>query len=73
MARKQSLDPKKVRGISVLVACDVCQERGRLPGGRYKSQGEVVNCPCCDGRRVVSETITLSMLCKLLEGEKRRG
>ena len=61
-------DPTTVRGVRVLVACDYCHEKGRLPGGKYKSQGEVVDCPVCNGRKMVEETITLSMLYDLLNG-----
>lgn len=69
MTDEKKLDPTKVRGIRVLVACDSCDERGWVRGGPYAAQGEVIRCPRCNGNRMVAQTITLSALCDLLEKE----
>lgn len=73
MAKSTSLDPKTVRGVNVLVACEFCKEQGRLPGGKYQAQGEVIDCPVCEGRRTVSKTITLALLRDLLRLPRGRG
>lgn len=65
-ANPTALDPKKVRGVNVLVACEFCKEQGRLPGGKYQAQGEVIDCPVCAGRRTVPKMITLALLRDLL-------
>ena len=67
---EEAFDPDTVRGIRVLVACDWCKEKGSVPGGQYKSQGEVVPCPICGGHRVEEKTISLAMLKALLENEE---
>lgn len=56
-----------VRGIRVLVACEYCKEKGRVPGGRYRAQGEVIKCPVCDGTRSRPVAISLSELRDLLQ------
>jgi len=39
-----------IRGVIVQITCDYCKGERRLPGGRYKKEGEVVNCPRCNGQ-----------------------
>lgn len=56
-----------VRGIRVLVACEHCQERGRVPGGKYRAQGEVIKCPVCDGTKTRPVAISLAELRDLLQ------
>lgn len=73
MANPTTLDPKTVRGVNVLVACGFCKEQGRLPGGKYQTQGEVINCPVCNGRRTVPQPITLAQLGELLQQLPRKG
>lgn len=48
-----------VRGAVLLVECPTCKGRKRLPGGRYQAQGEVVNCPICDGHGTIIKRATL--------------
>ncbi len=59
-------DGLRVRGVRVLVACEHCQERGRVPGGKYRAQGEVIKCPVCDGTKTRPVAISLSELRDLL-------
>jgi hypothetical protein len=42
-------DFSKVCGIAAYVTCYYCKGKKRLPGGKYRDQGEVVDCPICDG------------------------
>lgn len=42
-------DFSNVCGVAAYVTCYYCKGKKRLPGGKYKDQGEVVNCPICDG------------------------
>ena len=60
------IDPKEVRGFYVLTPCEFCHEEGRVSGGKYKHEGEVVVCPVCSGTRTVRRTITLHELRKLV-------
>ncbi len=66
-----TLDPTKVRGIRILVECGYCNGAKNLPGGKYKSQGEVVRCPCCNGSGTESAEVPLSTLYDLLMGNLR--
>lgn len=66
MSEKNMFDPTTVRGIKVEIACTGCGEKGRIPGGRYKDQGEVVDCPFCLGKRTTPRTITIDELRELL-------
>ena len=56
----EKIDLKKVRGVTVHEVCDYCKGARRFPGGKYKDQGEVINCPICDGRGVTPVVISLS-------------
>ena len=66
-------DPSNVRGVIVTVECDHCKGSGRVSGGGYQSQGEVINCPICNGRKATKEEITLSLLYDLLFGNCREA
>jgi len=70
VASQEEFDPKTVRGVTVLVACYYCQEKGVLPGGKYQSQGEVVNCPVCAGRRMVPKALTMAQFRRVLDREE---
>ena len=62
-------DASTIRGVVVKVACTYCHGRGRVPGGPYRDQGEVIACPLCrDG--VISKTIPIEQLRELLRPEK---
>lgn len=69
---KEKVDLKKIRGVTVWKACDYCKEKCRLPGGKYKDQGEVVNCPCCNGRGVTSVIIGWDQFHTLLTMNSKR-
>lgn len=56
-----------VHGIVVLVTCGHCKGKRRFPGGKYKAQGEVVNCPCCNGTGAERAAITIEQLKELLK------
>jgi NAD-dependent SIR2 family protein deacetylase len=62
------VDPKKIQGVVVTVECGHCKSKGRVPGGKYQHEGEVVNCPVCNGQKVTREAIPLSLLYDLLMG-----
>ena len=64
--QKEKVNYSKIRGITVWEACDYCKEKRRLPGGKYKDQGEVVNCPCCNGLGVTRIIISIAQFHKLL-------
>jgi len=68
---KEKIDYSKLRGITAWEACDYCKEKRRIPGGKYKHEGEVINCPCCDGRGVTAAIISLSQLQTLLTMMKK--
>lgn len=46
---RQASVADKITGFIVTVDCDVCQGKGRTPGGQAQ-YGEVINCPACGGR-----------------------
>jgi hypothetical protein len=60
------MDPKDVRGFYVLIPCEFCKETGKVPGGKYKHEGEVISCPVCHGNRTVRKVITLVEMRSLL-------
>lgn len=60
------MDQKDVRGFYVLIPCEFCHEEGRIPGGKYKKEGEVVPCPVCNGNRTSRRTISLDELRSLI-------
>jgi hypothetical protein len=49
----------KIRGVAVHIACDYCEEKGRVPGGKYRAEGEVIDCPVCDGQRTTLAMVSL--------------
>jgi hypothetical protein len=53
--------------------CQHCNGEGRIPGGRYKSEGEVVTCPLCKGNPWRRDSVTLSELYDLLHGNLPHG
>lgn len=57
----------KIKGVVATEECDYCKGAKRLPGGLYKSQGEVVDCPLCNGKGTTPITITLVQLKALLK------
>jgi hypothetical protein len=63
---RERVDYKKIRGVTVWEACDYCKEKRRIPGGKYKDQGEVIDCPVCDGRGVTRIIISIAQFHKLL-------
>jgi DnaJ-class molecular chaperone len=46
---REKVDLTKVCGVSAYVTCSYCHGKRRFPGGKYRDQGEVVNCPSCNG------------------------
>lgn len=62
----ERVDYKKIRGVTVWEACGFCKEKRRIPGGKYKDQGEVINCPCCNGLGVTKLIISIAQFHKLL-------
>ena len=60
--------PSKVRGISVIVECDYCNGARHIPGGKYRAQGEVIDCPICNGSGTESTIVPVSYLYDLLNG-----
>lgn len=70
--RERVVNHEKIRGVTVWEACGYCKEKCRLPGGKYKDQGEVVDCPCCDGRGVTAAIVSISQFHKLLTMTKKR-
>lgn len=69
---KEKVDLKKIRGVTVWEACDYCKEKCRIPGGKYRDQGEVINCPCCNGRGVTAVIIGWAQFHALLTMTKKR-
>jgi hypothetical protein len=69
---KEKVDYKKIRGVTVWEACGYCKEKRRLPGGKYRDQGEVIDCPCCSGRGVTAVIISMAQFHKLLTMTKKR-
>ena len=69
---KEKIDFTKIRGITVWEACGYCHENKRIPGGKYKAEGEVVNCPCCSGLGVTRVIISIADFHKLLTMTKKR-
>lgn len=57
----------KILGVIVTILCDYCKGKKRLPGGKYKAQGEVINCPICNGNGTTKKEISLSEFRKQLE------
>lgn len=67
--QKKEIDKAlRVKAVVVEVECEHCQGCGRVPGGTYQSQGEVVSCGMCNGHKVVRSSIALSTLYDLLFG-----
>ena len=71
MMIREKIDYAKLRGITAWAACDFCKEKCRFPGGKYRDQGEVVDCPVCNGRGVTAVIISLSQLQTLLTMMKK--
>lgn len=63
---------KEVRGISVRIACEYCKEAGRVPGGKYKHEGEVIACPVCDGYKTESVIISMKQFRTLMTMTEKR-
>jgi hypothetical protein len=62
----EKIDYSKMRGITAWQACDYCKEKRRVPGGKYRHEGEVIDCPCCDGRGVTAVVISLDQFRTLM-------
>jgi len=62
----RKVDFKKIRGVTVWVACDYCKEKCRVPGGKYRDQGEVIDCPCCDGRGMTPSIVNMDQFHALM-------
>lgn len=62
---------KKVKGVIVTVECFHCNGARRFPGGPYKAQGEVIDCPICNGSGTTKEEIPTSLLYDVLMGNPR--
>lgn len=69
---KEKVNYSKIRGITVWEACDYCKEKCRIPGGKYKHEGEVIDCPCCSGRGVTALIISVAQFHTLLTMTKKR-
>lgn len=69
--REKVVNFEKIRGVTVWEACDYCKEKCRIPGGKYKHEGEVIDCPCCDGRGVTAAIVSISQFHKLMTMTKK--
>jgi hypothetical protein len=69
---KEKISFSKIRGVTVWEACDFCKEKRRIPGGKYRHEGEVIDCPCCDGRGTTPIVISMTQFHKLLTMTKKR-
>jgi hypothetical protein len=61
----------KVTSVVVDVECGNCHGKRVFPGGKYMAEGEVINCPVCNGRGTERGTVSLSLLRDLLNGVSR--
>lgn len=68
----EKINLKNVRGVTVHEVCDYCKGARRFPGGKYKDQGEVINCPICNGRGVTAVIISLSQFRTLMTMTEKR-
>jgi hypothetical protein len=59
-----------VVGVAVAIVCGYCHGKRRFPGGKYKKEGEVINCPVCNGTGTERKTITLREFKTLLDNTK---
>lgn len=69
---KEKVNFGKIRGVTVWEACDYYKEKRRIPGGKYKHEGEVIDCPYCDGRGVTPAIVSIAQFHKLLTMTKKR-
>jgi len=46
---RDKIDFSKICGVAAYVTCDYCKGKKRFPGGKYRHEGEVINCPQCNG------------------------
>lgn len=69
------IDFSKLCGVAAYVKCDYCKGKKRLPGGKYRDQGEVVNCPVCNGLGAEKVFLDLDQFAKLVTivGNKTRS
>jgi hypothetical protein len=56
----------KVVGLKILVVCHHCKGERRVSRDPDRNR-ELVNCPCCNGSGVESQTITVDELRQCLE------
>jgi len=63
-------ESKVVRGVRILLACNYCGERGKVPGGKYKAEGEIMRCPVCNGTKTTPATATIEELRALLDADR---
>lgn len=68
----ERLNYKNILGVTVWEMCDYCKGKRRVPGGKYRSQGEVINCPVCDGRGMTSLVIGMAEFHTLLTMTSKR-
>lgn len=68
---KDKVDFGKIRGVTVWEACDYCKEKRRVPGGKYRHEGEVINCPCCDGKGMTELIISIDQFLALMTMTKK--
>jgi len=69
---KDKVNYSKLRGITAWEACDYCKEECRIPGGKYKDEGEVINCPICSGRGMTATILSLPEFQTLLTMMSKR-
>jgi hypothetical protein len=69
---REKVDYSKLRGITAWEACDYCKEKRRIPGGKYKHEGEVIDCPCCDGKGVTGVIISIAQFRTLMTMASKR-
>jgi len=69
---KEKVNYSKIRGVTVWEDCDFCKGKRRLPGGKYKDQGEVVDCPICNGLGVTKLIVSMAQFHTLLTMTKKR-
>ena len=56
----------QICGVAAYVTCSFCKGKKRLPGGKYRHEGEVVDCPICNGLGAERACLDLDQFAKLV-------